>query len=73
MCKYFYELQYFDQEIWTKLINDLQHKKKVSNLEFFSCYRENLSAMNKDPKNPFFQKLDKVLEVLSTRHFNRDR
>ena len=29
--------------------------------------------MNKDPKNPFFQKLDEPIKVLVKKYFNEDR
>ena len=58
MCKEFHELKFYDEEIWNKLIFDIIHKKRVSNLHFLSAFHVAMTEMNKDPKNPFFGKLD---------------
>ena len=51
---YFHELEYYDKEIWDKLIFDITHKKFISNIYFWSTFYETLTVMNKDPKNPYF-------------------
>lgn len=73
ICRDFYDLKYFDEDIWTQLIFDIGHKSKINNLHFFDCFWNNLQTMNKDPKNPFFGKINETLKAMETKHFNRDR
>lgn len=72
-CKRFHELQYYDEELWTLLVNDVEKKLKINNTHFFSTFYETFSEINQDPKNPFFQKLEPVLKSLSTTHYTKDR
>jgi hypothetical protein len=73
MVEYFTELEYYDVDIWNKIIETIKHKKKIANLHFFSCFWEKFSNMNKDPNNPFFKKMDDILDHMKKRHFNNDR
>jgi hypothetical protein len=73
LCKSFHELEYYDEELWTMLTKDLEHKLRINNLTFFSTFYETLSAINSDPKNPFFKRLDGPLKKLSEKHYTADR
>ena len=42
-------------------------------MEFFSTFYSTLSAINKDAKNPFFQKLDSTLKKLGEKNYTKDR
>lgn len=73
MCRDFFALNYFDEDLWKQLIYDIGHKTKINNMTFYHCFWNNLNHMNSDPKNPFFGKCNETLEALKTKHFNRDR
>lgn len=66
-------LEYYDVDIWMKLHDDILHKKKINNLHYYKAYYENFTKCNNDPKNPLFKKLDKALQVLTTKHYTEDR
>jgi len=66
-------LEYYDVDIWMKIHDDILHKKKINNIYFFKTYFETFTKVNNDPKNPLFKKLDKALEVLTTKHYTVDR
>lgn len=73
LCKNLHELEYYDEEIWQKLVTDVEQKLRINNLEFFKTFYETLTAINKDPKNPFFQKLEGPLKKLTEKHYTQDR
>jgi hypothetical protein len=73
LCKDFHTYKFYDEEVWNKLLRDLGHKKRINNITFATTFYEVLTAMNKDPTNPFFSKLDKNIEELVAKHFNIDR
>ena len=54
MSKEFHDLQFYDEEIWKLLVDSLATKSRINNIYFFAQFFETLSAINKDPKNPFF-------------------
>lgn len=54
-------------------MKDISQKLRINNLEFFSTFYETLTAINADPKNPFFQKLEAPLKVLTEKHYTKDR
>lgn len=54
MAKYFYELKFFDEELWTRIIKSFKTKHIINNLYYLSHFYETLLKMNKDPSNPFF-------------------
>jgi hypothetical protein len=66
-------LEYYDEEIWNLLVKDIETKLRINNLTFFSTFYEVLTAINNDPKNPFFKKLDGPLKKLSDKHYTKDR
>lgn len=72
-CKRFHELQYYDEELWHLIVNDVEKKLKINNSTFFAAFYEAFTEINKDPKNPFYKKLDSVLKVLTTKHYTKDR
>ena len=51
------------------LAKDVETKLRINNLTFFSTFFETLTALNTDPKNPLFKKLDGPLAKLSTKHY----
>lgn len=73
LCKYFHELSYYDEELWTLLVTDVEQKLRINNLEFFHTFYSTLTEVNQDPKNPFFQKLEGPLKKLTTQHYTKDR
>lgn len=46
---------------------------RINNLTFYSTFYEIFSAINKDPKNPLFKKLDAAIKKLSEKHYTKDR
>lgn len=38
LCKHFHELGYYDEELWTLLLKDVETKLRINNLEFFSTF-----------------------------------
>mmetsp|Transcript_37088 Transcript_37088/g.26998 ORF Transcript_37088/g.26998 Transcript_37088/m.26998 type:complete len:98 (+) Transcript_37088:738-1031(+) len=48
-------------------------KKNVNNITFAGYFYSTMFNMNKDPKNPFFKKLDEKIEKFGAKHFNEDR
>lgn len=61
LAKRFHELNYYDEELWTLLVKDVETKLRINNMTFFSTFYETFKEINEDPKNPFFKKLDTVL------------
>lgn len=55
------------------LTKDIEQKLRINNLEFFRTFYETLNVINKNPKNPFFQKLDAPLKKLTEKHYTKDR
>jgi hypothetical protein len=72
-CKRFHELGYYDEELWALIAKDVEHKLRINNTYFFVEFYETFTEINKDPKNPFYQKLDSVLKKLTDKHYTRDR
>ena len=72
-AKYFHELNYYDEELWSLLVKDVETKLRINNMTFFSTFYETFTEINKDPKNPFYQKLDPVLKKLTEKHYTKDR
>ena len=66
-------LEYYDEELWTKLAETVSQKKRINNIYFFDQFFKTFTKLNTDPKNPMFKKLDKVLEILSSKHYTKDR
>ena len=73
MCKEFHALQFYDIDIWKLLLKDIETKKRINNIYFFSSFYESLNEMNTDPNNPFFKKCDKALAILKDKHYTKDR
>ena len=73
MCKYFHELEYYDEELWTLLAKDIEQKLRINNMTFFTTFYECLTAINSDPKNPLFKKMDAALKKLTEKHYTADR
>ena len=46
-------------------MKDIETKLRINNIEFFKTFYETLYAINQDPKNPFFKKLDAPLKKLT--------
>jgi len=55
------------------LAKDVEQKQRINNTTFFSTFYENLSAINSDPKNPLFKKMDAALAKLTDKHYTADR
>ena len=73
MCRDLHKLEYYDEEIWTLIAKDVETKVKINNLEFFKTFYEVFSALNADPKNPMFKKLEGALKKLADKHYTTDR
>ncbi len=73
LCRDLHTLQYYDEEIWGLLVKDIEQKLRINNIEFFKTFYETLTAINADPKNPFFKKLDGPLKKLTEKHYTKDR
>lgn len=65
LCRSFHSLEYYDEELWSLLVKDIETKLRINNIEFFKTFYETLYAINQDPKNPFFKKLDAPLKKLT--------
>ena len=73
MFSEFDELQYYDKELLTKMVETLGHKKRINNIYFLSFYHGFLHKLNTEPKSPLFKSLDEAIEQLKTKHYNIDR
>lgn len=72
-CRRFHEIGFYDEELWNLLVKSVENKKKINNTYFFAAFYETFTEINKDPKNPYYNKLDSVLKKLSEKHYNQDR
>jgi len=58
-------LQYYDEEIWTKMTDTMCRKKKINNIYRAATFYEAMLKLNKDPDTPMFKKLDKKIETFA--------
>mmetsp|Transcript_41186 Transcript_41186/g.30286 ORF Transcript_41186/g.30286 Transcript_41186/m.30286 type:complete len:91 (+) Transcript_41186:570-842(+) len=58
------ELEYFDEEIWTKITTSVSKLAKVNNLTFFDQFWRTFKHLHETPSSPFFQKFKQVLASL---------
>jgi hypothetical protein len=46
LCLSFHSLEYYDEELWTLLVKDIETKLRINNIEFFKTFYESLTAIN---------------------------
>ena len=58
LCIELDELEYYDEDIWSKVWETLSHKKRINNIHFLQYFNGLMQRFNSDPKSVFFKKLD---------------
>lgn len=52
------QFNWYDEDIWNAIRKTLKQKNRINNDFFFQRFHSTFIRMNRDPKNPFFGKLD---------------
>lgn len=68
-----FELRWFDEEIWEKVIDTATNKKGIQNMYFFMDLHRIFEALNNDPSSPMHQKLTQKIEAFVNKHYTTDR
>ena len=66
-------MKWFDEEVWTRLVNTFIHKKKINNTHHFRTFHRTISEVNEDPTTGLEGKFTEQLEELVKRHYTTDR
>jgi len=54
-CDY---LKWYDEEVWTRMVNTYIHKKKINNTHYFRTFHQIVSAVNENPNTGLAGKFD---------------
>lgn len=69
----FHSLGYYDEELWTKIVDTAINKTKINNTHFWQTIYETMCEMNDDEKCPMHKKLTSKIDELVKKHFTKDR
>ncbi len=69
----FHFLGYYDEELWTKIIDTAINKTKINNTHYWQTIHQTLCEMNDDEKCPMYKKLTPKIDELVKKHFTKDR
>jgi hypothetical protein len=69
----FHSLGYYDEELWTKIVDTAINKTKINNTHFWQTIYETMCEMNDDEKCPMYKKLTTKIDELVKKHFTKDR
>jgi len=66
-------LGYYDKEIWHKIAETMNHKKRINNIYFFDMLYTRFTKINNDPKNPLFKQFDEQIKKFVDKYYTTDR
>ena len=64
LCKEMRKLDWFDEEIWTKMATDVCSKKKVYKLHWYHDFLNGFVEANENPKSEVYGKFDHFVKAL---------
>jgi hypothetical protein len=69
LAEEFHFLGYYDEELWTKIVDTSINKTKINNTHYWRTIYETMCEMNDDEKCPMYKKLTSKVEELVKKHF----
>jgi len=67
------DLEWYDEEVWTKIVTTACQKKKIQNLHIFVDLHKHMVMLNNDKDKPFYGKFTAQIETYMKKHYNQDR
>ena len=64
---------YYDEEIWTRIVDAAIGKKKINNTHYWATIYETLRAIDADEGNPLKGKFTSKIDELVKKHYTEDR
>lgn len=72
LIKEFAKIKYYDEEIFTKLIDTIICKNKIQNLYFFDTFHNFMNYVNENPKFTLYGKLNGKIKEFEDKHYSQD-
>ena len=72
LIKEFKTLKYYDEEIFTKIIDSLIHKNTIQNLYFFDRFYNFIHDVNENPKGTLYGKWTQKIKDFEEKHYSKD-
>jgi hypothetical protein len=69
----FHHLGYFDEELWTKIVDTAIGKKKINNTHYWATIYETLRKIDTDESCPLKGKFTSKIDELVKKHYTEDR
>jgi hypothetical protein len=66
------EINYYDEEIYSKILDSIIQKNKVQNLYFFDIFYNFFHNVNENPKFTLYQKLGDKITAYEDKHYTED-
>jgi hypothetical protein len=73
LAEEFHFLKYYDEELWTKLIDSAIQKRKINNTHYFKAIHASISDINEDPSSGLQGKFTGKIDELVKKHYSADR
>jgi len=68
-----HDLEWYDEEVWTKIVQTAARKKKIQNLHIFIDLHKHMVMLNNDKDKPFYGKFNGEIDTYMKKHYNQDR
>lgn len=72
LIREFETLNYYDEEIFMKLVTSINSKNKIQNLYFFDDFYNFMHKVNENPKYTLYGKLDNEIKAFEEKHYTKD-
>lgn len=73
LCGEFNNLGYFDEELWTLIVQTVLRKKKINNLHYFASFYEVVRSFDTVENHPLKGKFTEDLEKFVNKFYTADR
>uniref|UniRef100_A0A7S3NXM6 Uncharacterized protein n=1 Tax=Euplotes crassus TaxID=5936 RepID=A0A7S3NXM6_EUPCR len=68
----FKKLNYYDEEIFEKIIDSLLVKKRIQNIYLFETFHQFMNEVNENPKGSLYQKWTEKINQFEEKHYTAD-